>query len=74
MILIKVFKSRNVPHAMKNNSKLYFFIRKDGKTDYCSIYELRELFTNSSGYMKQIEEFKDKRIEEFNDLNYMDIK
>lgn len=63
LLLIKIPKSWNSPHRVKQGNKLKeFYFRRDGRTDPLELNELRDLFNLKDKLTEQIKNFRDKRI------------
>ncbi len=63
LLLIKIPKSWNSPHRVKQGNKLKeFYFRRDGRTDPLEINELRDMFNLKDKLTEQIKNFRDKRI------------
>lgn len=69
IILIKIPKSWNPPHCVKNRSNRIFYIRRDGITDSMEFEELRRMFDLNNSLIKRINEFRDERVREFESQN-----
>ena len=54
IILIKVPKSWNPPHCVKNKKNRIFFIRRDGRTDPMEYEELRRMFDLNNSLIEKI--------------------
>ena len=65
VILIKVPKSWNPPHCVKNKSNRQFFIRRDGSTNPMDYDELRRMFDLNNSLIEKINKFRDERIAKF---------
>ena len=62
VILIKVPKSWNPPHCIKNKSNRQFFIRRDGSTNPMDYDELRRMFDLNNSLIEKINNFRDERL------------
>lgn len=69
VILIKVPKSWNPPHCVKNRTQRIFFIRRDGLTDSMEYDELRKMFDLNNSLIEKINNFRDKRVVKFKTEN-----
>ena len=65
VILIKVAKSWNPPHCVKNKKQRIFYIRRDGRTDPMEYDELRRMFDLNNSLIEKINNFRDERIAKF---------
>lgn len=69
IILIKVPKSWNPPHCVKNKKNRIFYIRRDGHTDPMDYEELRAMFDLNNSLIEKINKFRDERIAKFESEN-----
>lgn len=69
IILIKVPKSWNPPHCVKNKSQRTFYIRRDGLTDSAEYDELRRMFDLNNSLIEKVNEFRDKKVAKFESEN-----
>lgn len=65
IILIKVPKSWNPPHCVKNKNQRTFYIRRDGLTDSAEYDELRRMFNLNNSLVEKINDFRNKRVAKF---------
>ena len=69
VILIKVPKSWNPPHCVKNKNQRAFFIRRDGFTDSMEFDELKNMFDLNNSLVDKINNFRDERLSKFESEN-----
>lgn len=69
IILIKVPKSWNPPHCVKNKKNRIFYIRRDGRTDPMEYEELKRMFDLNNSLIEKINKFRDERIVKFETEN-----
>lgn len=69
IILIKVPKSWNPPHCVKNKKNRIFFIRRDGRTDPMEYEELRRMFDLNNSLIEKINNFRNGRIVKYESEN-----
>ena len=65
IILIKVPKSWNPPHCVKNKKNRIFYIRRDGRTDPMEYEELRIMFDLNNSLIEKVNNFRDERVNKF---------
>lgn len=69
VILIKVPKSWNLPHCVKNRQNRIFYVRRDGSTNSMDYDELRRMFDLNNSLIEKINNFRDERIAKFESEN-----
>lgn len=69
VILIKVPKSWNPPHCVKNRQNRLFYVRRDGSTNSMDYDELRRMFDLNNSLIEKINNFRDERIAKFESEN-----
>jgi len=74
VILIKVPKSWNPPHCVKNRKNRIFFVRRDGNTNSMDYEELRRIFDLNNSLIKKVNDFRDERIGKFSSTNKNNYK
>lgn len=70
IILIKVPKSWNPPHCVKNKKNRIFYVRRDGYTDPMEYEELRRMFDLNNSLIEKINNFRDVRIAKLESENH----
>ena len=69
ILLIRVPKSWNPPHCVKNKFNRIFFMRRDGRTDSMDYEELRRMFDLNNSLIEKINKFRDERVDKFESEN-----
>lgn len=62
VILIKVPKSFNSPHSVRDGQNRKFFIRRDGSTNPMDYEEIKSMFAMNSNLFENINRYKNNRI------------